>query len=100
MEETMKSHIAIRCAKAAILISSLKSTGNPWLKSTEDDKDEYEERETMMLKRAVEELKKELVRERVKSRKMRLCSVTESLLQITILLSLWSLFLMIFFTFL
>ncbi|CAL5332789.1 unnamed protein product [Camellia sinensis] len=96
-DEALKSQVAIRCARAAMLLSSLKCSPNRRLDSPNDL--EHRERE-MKLKRDSEDLRRKLVRERVKNRKLRLCSVTELLLQMGILMSLWTLCLIIAFKFL
>ncbi|XP_057469248.1 uncharacterized protein LOC130758381 [Actinidia eriantha] len=90
--EALKSPIAIRCAKAALLISSLKCSANRLLDSTNNS--EHKERE-MELRREAEDLRRKLVRERVKIQRMKLCSVMELLLHMAILLSLWILCLML-----
>ncbi|KAK9271130.1 hypothetical protein L1049_026719 [Liquidambar formosana] len=94
-DEPLKSQIAIRCAKAALLLSSLKSFPSCTLRSPHHDEDE--EREILM--RAVADLKLELVKERMKSRRIKLCSLTEVLLQVMVMLSLWSFCLMFVFNF-
>ncbi|XP_028078836.1 uncharacterized protein LOC114280660 [Camellia sinensis] len=96
-DEALKSQVAIRCARAAMLLSSLKCSPKRRLDSPNDL--EHRERE-MKLKRDSEDLRRKLVRERVKNRKLRLCSVTELLLQMGILMSLWTLCLIIAFKFL
>lgn len=85
----MKSEVAIRCAKSAILLSSLKQQQqrNSPKHSTIDEED-------------VEKLKKELVKERLKNKKMSTCSFVELFLQIALLFSLWTLSLLIAFNFL
>ncbi|KAK3013825.1 hypothetical protein RJ639_009471 [Escallonia herrerae] len=90
-DESLKSKIAIRCAKAAILLSSLNRRHS----STINHEDK--EVEAMLLQREVEDLKVRLVRERAKSKKIRLCSAMELLLQILLLLSLWTFCLMLAF---
>ncbi|XP_057490891.1 uncharacterized protein LOC130776639 [Actinidia eriantha] len=87
-DEALKSSIAIRCAKAALLICS----ANRFLDSTNNS--EHKERE-MELRREAEDLRRKLVRERVKIRRMKLCRAMELLLQMTILLSGWILCLML-----
>ncbi|KAL3504737.1 hypothetical protein ACH5RR_034578 [Cinchona calisaya] len=85
----IKLQVAIRCAKAAILLSSLKhhSTTNSTTFTTDDDEE-------------VEKLKKELVKEKLKNKKMRTCRFMELLLQIALLFSLWTLCSLIAFNFL
>ncbi|KAA8538083.1 hypothetical protein F0562_027691 [Nyssa sinensis] len=98
-DAALKPKIAVRCAKAAILLSSLKTTKNRCLNSTNRREDESEESEMLQWK-AMEDLRGELARERMKNRRMRLCSVMELLLQITLLLSLWTFCLVLAFKFL
>ncbi|GAV63566.1 hypothetical protein CFOL_v3_07084, partial [Cephalotus follicularis] len=77
-DEAVKSQIAIRCAKAAILLSSLKQFPNHHLETaTIDDEEEGKE----MMKKSIGSLKVELARERMKRKKMKLCGLMEVLLQ-------------------
>ncbi|XP_057975114.1 uncharacterized protein LOC131162534 [Malania oleifera] len=87
-EEAQKLKIVIRCAKAAILLSSLASIADRRQRSTSDGADE-------MLMRAMSDLKIELARERMRSRRVRLCGLMEVLLLIVVLLSLWTFCLML-----
>ncbi|CAK9154259.1 unnamed protein product [Ilex paraguariensis] len=93
--EAPKSRIAIRCAQVSILLSPLKLPRNHRLNS----KNGQQERE-LMLKAEVEDLRRDLLKERVKNKKLRLCSLMEFSVQIILLLSLWTLCLMIAFEFL
>ncbi|XP_027148122.1 uncharacterized protein LOC113748773 [Coffea eugenioides] len=85
----IKLEVAIRCAKSAMLLSSLKRHHSSHSSTTLTNDDEK-----------VEELKKELVKARVKNKKMRTCSFYELCLQIALLFSLWTLCLLIAFNFL
>ncbi|KAB1204071.1 hypothetical protein CJ030_MR8G028350 [Morella rubra] len=88
--EALKSKMLIRCAKAAFLLSALKSFPNLSMNSTTDDQDEEEE----MVRREIEELKMELARERLKNKKMKLCGLMEMVLQVAVVLSLSTFFFM------
>ncbi|XP_022855129.1 uncharacterized protein LOC111376400 [Olea europaea var. sylvestris] len=79
--QAMKSQVAIRCAKAAILLSSLKnspnnSTSNITLKNEEE----------------IEDLKIALVKEKLKNKKLRICVEMELLV-----FFLWTLLLLVVF---
>ncbi|KAJ0086035.1 hypothetical protein Patl1_08519 [Pistacia atlantica] len=89
-DESVRSQVAIRCAKAAILLSSLS---NRHSKATINDGDEEKE----MLKRDMEDLKVEMVRERMKSKKIKLCGLVEVALQVSVVLFVSSFFLMLAF---
>ncbi|KAL9449954.1 hypothetical protein AB3S75_011815 [Citrus x aurantiifolia] len=73
-EEGVKLQIAIRCAKALNLLSSLR---NRDLKATTNDDDE--EKETM--KRIIGDLQVELARERLTTKKLKLSGLMELVLQ-------------------
>ncbi|GAB4861215.1 hypothetical protein Ancab_036373 [Ancistrocladus abbreviatus] len=94
-DETLrKSQIAMRCAKSAMLLLSLSKSSSPNLRLETPDLQE-EEKKKMMMK--IQNLRIELTRERMKNRKMKLCSLMEFVLQILLLLSLWSLALLLAF---
>ncbi|ESR47234.1 hypothetical protein CICLE_v10003721mg, partial [Citrus x clementina] len=78
-EEGVKLQIAIRCAKALNLLSSLR---NRDLKATTNDDDE--EKETM--KRIIGDLQVELARERLTTKKLKLSGLMELVLQVAMLL--------------
>ncbi|KAM4075129.1 hypothetical protein ACJW30_10G145600 [Castanea mollissima] len=82
-EEALKSRVAIRCAKAALLLSSLKSLPN----STAD----HHHQEKKML-----ELKIELARERLKNKRIKQCALMELVLELALVLSLSTFFFMLF----
>ncbi|KAG6784275.1 hypothetical protein POTOM_009964 [Populus tomentosa] len=82
-DKPLKSQVAIRCAKAAILLSLLKSFPNRHLTTSIDD--QREEKEMMM--REIGDLKMELARERLKSKKIKLCGLMEVILQVMAVLS-------------
>ncbi|KAJ8647151.1 hypothetical protein MRB53_000174 [Persea americana] len=77
--EALKSQIAIRCAKAALLLSSLKSPP--------DHNTGIDDKERARLLKMVADLRVELVRERYKSKHIKICSIVEFALQIMVLLS-------------
>ncbi|GLU16192.1 hypothetical protein SLE2022_326370 [Rubroshorea leprosula] len=81
-DEILKSPIAISCAKAAMLLSSLKSSPNYLLESTNNDEDEEKE----MMKREIGHLRLELTRERLKRRRIKLCGLMELILQVVVLM--------------
>ncbi|KAK8691911.1 hypothetical protein V6N13_075403 [Hibiscus sabdariffa] len=74
IDGTPKLEIAVRCAKAAILLSSLKSSYNSVF--------ELEEMEKMM--REIENLRVALVKERLKIKKIKQCGSIEVILVILI----------------
>ncbi|KAF5740228.1 hypothetical protein HS088_TW11G00294 [Tripterygium wilfordii] len=88
-DEALKSQIAIRCANAAARLLSLRSSPNHLL----DDQDEEKER----MSREITDMKIELVRERVRSRRIKLCSFMEFALQVVTVLSASTLLLMLAF---
>ncbi|KAJ7965709.1 Mediator of RNA polymerase II transcription subunit like [Quillaja saponaria] len=91
-DESRKSQIALlRCAKAAFLLSSLKSFPNLHQNSATDHYHQDKE----LLKREIEELKIELVNERLKNKRIKLCDLMEFIVLVLWILSLWSFLLMI-----
>ncbi|POO03983.1 hypothetical protein TorRG33x02_002870 [Trema orientale] len=91
--EALKSHLAIRCGKAAILLSSLKSSRCRRLNLNQimNEEDEKE-----MLKKEIGDLKMKLVEERLRNKRIKLCGFMELLLQLLVLLSLIFTFLLLF----
>ncbi|KAK2659741.1 hypothetical protein Ddye_006274 [Dipteronia dyeriana] len=88
-EESMKSQTAIRCAQAAVLLSSLSNRN---MKATiNNEEDEEKERE-------IEDLKVELVRERMKTKKIKLCGLMEVVLEVMVVFF-FSSFILMFFVF-
>nr|XP_009614520.1 uncharacterized protein LOC104107425 [Nicotiana tomentosiformis] len=85
--ESLKSKVAIQCAKAAILVSSLKNTT---LNSAIIDQNKNEENS-----KEVEELKMKILKEKLKNKKLKFCSVTEFLIQVMVLLSIWTMLLLL-----
>ncbi|RYR49870.1 hypothetical protein HN51_025976 [Arachis hypogaea] len=75
-----------RCTKAALFLHRLNS-----LRAVNNGEEEHEK-----LKKEMHDLKMELVKERRKNKKMKLCSFMELLLQVLLLLSLWTFFLAFF----
>ncbi|KAG5229962.1 Retrotransposon-derived protein [Salix suchowensis] len=90
-DEALKSQVTIRCAKAAILLSSLKSFPNHHLTTSIDDQGEDKKKSEMeMMKTMVREigdLKMELARERLKNKRIKLCGLMEVILQVMTVLS-------------
>ncbi|XP_050265127.1 uncharacterized protein LOC126709081 [Quercus robur] len=82
-EEALKSRVAVRCAKAALLLSSLKPLPN----STAD----HHHQEKKML-----EVKMELARERLKNKRIKQCALIELVLELALVLSLSTFFFMLF----
>nr|XP_023918900.1 uncharacterized protein LOC112030443 [Quercus suber]POF02340.1 hypothetical protein CFP56_31234 [Quercus suber] len=82
-EEALKSKVAIRCAKAAFLLSSLRSLPN----STAD----HHHQEKKML-----EVKVELARERHKNKRIKQFALIELVLELALVLSLSTFFFMLF----
>ncbi|XP_044476170.1 uncharacterized protein LOC123203766 [Mangifera indica] len=89
-DQSVRSQVAIRCAKAAILLYAL---ANRHSKATINNEDEEKE----MLKREIEDLKVEMARERMKTKKINLCSLVEVALQVSVVLFVSSFFLMLAF---
>ncbi|XVF39510.1 hypothetical protein PTKIN_Ptkin01aG0040400 [Pterospermum kingtungense] len=81
-DEARRLQIAIRCAKAAFLLSSLKSSVNRVFEAA--TKDESEDKEKMRIE--IENLRVELVKERVKMKKVKLCGMMELVLQIILVM--------------
>ncbi|OAY58142.1 uncharacterized protein LOC110610027 [Manihot esculenta] len=80
-DEALRSQVAIRCAKASILLYSLKSFPNRHFKTTTNDKD----KDLMM--EEIRDLKIKLTRERIKSKRIKLCGLVEVILQVMVVLS-------------
>ncbi|KAE9605915.1 hypothetical protein Lal_00024510 [Lupinus albus] len=82
-DRAWKSEIAMRrCAKAALLLCHLKS-----LQRTTDEE---------MQKREFHELKIQLLKERSKINKIKLCALVELFVQLLLLLSIWTFFFVLF----
>ncbi|KAK7321180.1 hypothetical protein VNO77_31544 [Canavalia gladiata] len=80
-KQGVKSETAVRrCAKAALLLYDLKSTNSE---------------EQAMWKRQIQDLKIQLLKERFKNSKIKLCAFLELLVQFLLLLSLWTFFLLL-----
>ncbi|XP_065848228.1 uncharacterized protein [Euphorbia lathyris] len=73
-DEALESLTYIRCAKAAWILYSLKSSPNRHFTTRTDDQDE--EKDLMMLKQ-IEDLKIKLAKERIKNKRIKLCSISE-----------------------
>ncbi|KAH0758845.1 hypothetical protein KY290_022338 [Solanum tuberosum] len=74
--EALKPKVAIQCAKSAILISSLKNTTLDYANLNQNKNEEN-------LKEVVE-LKMKIVKEKLKNKRLKLCSVTELLIQVEV----------------
>ncbi|KAK6246062.1 hypothetical protein QQP08_022729 [Theobroma cacao] len=81
-DEARKLLIAIRCAKAALLLSSLKSSVSRVFEAANNDEDEEKEK----MRREIENLRVELVKERLKIKKIKLCGVMELILQLILVM--------------
>ncbi|OMO93791.1 hypothetical protein CCACVL1_06346 [Corchorus capsularis] len=87
-EEAPKVQIATLCARAALLLSSLKSTMIRGFEAAIND--EIEEKEKM--RREIEKLKVELVKERVKMKKIKLFGSMELILPLILVILISSFF--------
>ncbi|KAA0038606.1 hypothetical protein IC582_006977 [Cucumis melo] len=95
-DEAMRgSKTAIRCAKAAFLLSSLKSSQNRQLRATAHE----QAKERKMLRKTVGDLKIQLARERLRNKRIKLCGLMEFVLQLLLVISLSSLSLFVAFKF-
>ncbi|CAM8902232.1 unnamed protein product [Rhodiola kirilowii] len=74
-----RSQIAFQCAKAALLLASLENRSI----SAED----YQ---VLEMEKVVVSLKVELVKEKMRMRHVKLCGVMEMLIQVMVLISVWS----------
>ncbi|XP_028771815.1 uncharacterized protein LOC114729039 [Neltuma alba] len=80
----LKSQMAVRrCAKAALLLSDLKSLSGLALDNNE------------MLRREIEDLKIQLVKQRSINRRIKLCALSELIVQVILMLSLLTFLLML-----
>ncbi|XP_050207593.1 uncharacterized protein LOC126657014 [Mercurialis annua] len=93
-DEAVRLELWRRCAKAAILIYSLKSSPNRHFNSSIDRENEVEKD---LLVKEIRDLKMKLAIERIKKNRIKLCSLTEVMIQMTILLSFCTLFLVLVF---
>ncbi|KAK7385307.1 hypothetical protein VNO78_31023 [Psophocarpus tetragonolobus] len=83
MEKGAKSEAALRrCAKAALLLYALKPTNS-------QDEEKW--------KREIEYLKMELIKERLMKKEIKLCAFTELFVQLLLLLSIWTFFILFFY---
>ncbi|KAM1316094.1 hypothetical protein ACFX10_019594 [Malus domestica] len=81
----MRSDVAIRCAKAAFLLSSLKSSPNRRVSTAIDDDDDEIAEEKEMLKKEIGDLKVTVARERLRNKRIKVCGLLEVLLQLALL---------------
>uniref|UniRef100_A0A6N2N3T0 Uncharacterized protein n=1 Tax=Salix viminalis TaxID=40686 RepID=A0A6N2N3T0_SALVM len=86
-DERLKAQVAIRCAKAAILLSKLKSFPNRHLTTSIDDQGEEKEMLIKTMVREIGDLKMELVRERLKNKRIKTIGLMEVILQVVTVLS-------------
>ncbi|CAN4092489.1 unnamed protein product [Withania somnifera] len=88
-EVLINPKIAIQCAKSAILISSLKNittlVNSP--NANQINNEEY--------LKEIEELKMEIFKQKLKNKRFKLCSVTELTIQVIVLLSVWTMLLLL-----
>ncbi|KAH9624465.1 hypothetical protein KSS87_008155 [Heliosperma pusillum] len=75
-KDDTKSLAAVRCAKAAMLLHSIKTR--------------REQQEKEMKNRAIEELKMELVKERFKRRNLKACNLVEFSLLMVLLFAIFT----------
>ncbi|KAJ4701331.1 Mediator of RNA polymerase II transcription subunit like [Melia azedarach] len=94
-EEGVKLQIAIRCARAANLLSSLRNSGHFGATINNEDLDVEKE----IMRREIGDLKVELVRERMKRKKLQLSILMEVVLHVAMLLLVSGLLLIIAFKF-
>ncbi|KAM2323058.1 hypothetical protein PS1_019933 [Malus domestica] len=81
----MRSDVAIRCAKAVFLLSSLKSSPNRRVSTAIDDDDDEIAEEKEMLKKEIGDLKVTVARERLRNKRIKVCGLLEVLLQLALL---------------
>ncbi|KAE8666806.1 hypothetical protein F3Y22_tig00112491pilonHSYRG00322 [Hibiscus syriacus] len=89
-DEDRKLQIAVRSAKAALLLSSLKSSVDRVFEAAINDETETLVKEKM--RREINSLKVELVRERLKIKKIKFCGVMELILQAILVMMISSFF--------
>ncbi|CAN4122271.1 unnamed protein product [Withania somnifera] len=89
-EALIKPKVAIQCAKSTILISSLKNNTNLNFAMINQNNSEKNLKE-------VEELKMELFKQKLMNKRLQLCSVMELLIQVIVLLSVWTMLLLLAF---
>ncbi|XP_039041470.1 uncharacterized protein LOC120180153 isoform X2 [Hibiscus syriacus] len=87
-DEDRKLQIAVRSAKAALLLSSLKSSVDRVFEAAINDETEVKEK----MRREINSLKVELVRERLKIKKIKFCGVMELILQAILVMMISSFF--------
>ncbi|EEF48499.1 uncharacterized protein LOC112533946 [Ricinus communis] len=81
-DEAARSEITRRCAKAAFLLHSLKSSPNRHSKTSINGEDE----EMDLMVKQIGDLKMKLARERTKNKRIKLCGLMEVILQVMMLL--------------
>ncbi|KAK9047444.1 hypothetical protein V6N11_053288 [Hibiscus sabdariffa] len=89
-DEDRKLQIAVRGAKAALLLSSLKSSVDRVFEAANNDETETLVMEKM--RREIESLKVELVKERLKIKKIKFCGSMELILQAILVMMIASFF--------
>ncbi|OMO93777.1 hypothetical protein CCACVL1_06354 [Corchorus capsularis] len=87
-EEARNLQIATRCVKAALLLSSLKSTMIRVSEARNNDQDKEEEK----MRREMENIKVELVKERLKMKKIKLFGWMELIIPLILVVLICSFF--------
>nr|XP_011465507.1 PREDICTED: uncharacterized protein LOC105351778 [Fragaria vesca subsp. vesca] len=84
--EAQQSRNAIRSIKVALLLSRLKpSSADRRLTAAADRRDAATEEKEEELKREIGDLKMEVVRERLRNKRIRLCGLMEVFLEVAVL---------------
>ncbi|MBA0808340.1 hypothetical protein Gohar_024088 [Gossypium harknessii] len=89
-DKDRKLQIAVRRAKAALLLSSLKSSVNRVFEAANNDKFKTQVKEKM--RREIESLRVELVKERLKMKKIKFCGMVDLILQVILVMLISSFF--------
>ncbi|MBA0775435.1 hypothetical protein Gotri_010582 [Gossypium trilobum] len=87
-DKDRKLQIAVRRAKAALLLSSLKSSVNRVFEAANNDKFKVKEK----MRREIESLRVELVKERLKMKKIKFCGMVDLILQVILVMLISSFF--------
>ncbi|KAK8354758.1 hypothetical protein V6Z12_A05G242000 [Gossypium hirsutum] len=83
-DKDRKLQIAVRRAKAALLLSSLKSSVNRVFEAANNDECETQVKEKM--RREIESQRVELVKERLKMKKIKFCGMVDLILQVILVM--------------
>ncbi|KAK5832105.1 hypothetical protein PVK06_015905 [Gossypium arboreum] len=89
-DKDRKLQIAVRRAKAALLLSSLKSSVNRVFEAANNDECETQVKEKM--RREIESQRVELVKERLKMKKIKFCGMVDLILQVILVMLISSFF--------